>query len=163
MVWCLVQRNIARATLLGQWGYTTMDGLDGWTRRWWHILGKWLRKKNWERTQKNSLVSQGSRHEVRLFVGGALGDQQVQLHILHICCILLHIINPIAYYVFKCIYAHISDIFTVCMHILGAWPAVWLGIVCMSLLLCEKEWFSVGCRFWIENSRKKANSDWKSG
>ena len=69
-------------------------------------------------------MSQGSRHEVRLFVGGALGDQQVQLHILHICCILLHIINPIAYYVFKCIYAHISDIFTVCMHILGAWAIV---------------------------------------
>ena len=35
-------------------------------------------------------------------------------------------------------YAHI---FTVCIHILGASQAVWLGIVCMSLLLCKRSDF----------------------
>ena len=32
----------------------------------------------------------------------------------------------------------------------------------MSSSLCKKEWFSVRCRCWIENSRKKAKGNWKS-
>ena len=108
---------------------------NGWTRHWWHILGKWE-----EKTQNNRLVSLGSKHQVSSYVRGTLGDQQV--HIVHI----VHILYPFAYYKLHIMYVSAyTHTFTVCMHISGAWQGVWLGIVCISSLLCKKDRFSVGC------------------
>lgn len=63
--------------------------------------------KNWkEKTQNNRVVSigNGSRHQVRSFLGGTLGDQQV--HIMH----MFHIIFLIAYCGIFFVVFHISVI-----------------------------------------------------
>ena len=105
---------------------------------WRNLLGGWN-----EKTKNTRLVTfaNQNRHQVRSFVGGLLGDQQVWT-----ISIFLHIWHEFTYFA----YCICSSIFYMFLHISGTWSPVWRRIHGVSSLSSTIGWFPVGCQAWNE-------------